>query len=247
MYFMDNSVLQDAILNGLISTHYQGNTLLGPQLLTNNQSSTIWQTLRQELLSCKDFTWSVAFITLDMLVPFKAVMADLAQQGVHGTIITSDYLNFNHPAMFEELQKIPNLTVRIADLNGFHTKGYLFNHGEYQTVIIGSANFTRSALLVNKEWNLKLSSRQEGSLFQQLTTELNAIKHESTVLTSEWIAEYRKNWQPPKTRVTQPEKLKNCKLKISSTDCKTAGVTRIFCCSNSALKASIEHVPRSKR
>lgn len=208
MYFMDNSVLQDAILNGLISTHYQGNTLLGPQLLTNNQSSTIWQTLRQELLSCKDFTWSVAFITLDMLVPFKAVMADLAQQGVHGTIITSDYLNFNHPAMFEELQKIPNLTVRIADLNGFHTKGYLFNHGEYQTVIIGSANFTRSALLVNKEWNLKLSSRQEGSLFQQLTTELNAIKHESTVLTSEWIAEYRKNWQPPKTRVTQPEKLK---------------------------------------
>ncbi|MCC4324789.1 DEAD/DEAH box helicase [Limosilactobacillus reuteri] len=205
---MDNSVLQDAILNGLISTHYQGNTLLGPQLLTNNQSSTIWQTLRQELLSCKDFTWSVAFITLDMLVPFKAVMADLAQQGVHGTIITSDYLNFNHPAMFEELQKIPNLTVRIADLNGFHTKGYLFNHGEYQTVIIGSANFTRSALLVNKEWNLKLSSRQEGSLFQQLAAELDAVKHESTVLTSEWIAAYRKNWQPPKPRVTQPEKLK---------------------------------------
>lgn len=208
MYFMDNSVLQDAILNGLISTQYQGNTLLGPQLLTNNQSSTIWQTLRHELLLCKNFTWSVAFITLDMLVPFKAVMADLAQQGVRGTIITSDYLNFNHPAMFEELQKIPNLTVRIADINGFHTKGYLFDHGEYQTVIIGSANFTRSALLVNKEWNLKLSSRQEGSLFQQLTAELNTVKHESTVLTSEWIAEYRKNWQPPKTRVTQPKKLK---------------------------------------
>ena len=51
---MDNSVLQDAILNGLISTQYQGNTLLGPQLLTNNQSSTIWQTLRHELLSCKN-------------------------------------------------------------------------------------------------------------------------------------------------------------------------------------------------
>src|SRR5699024_11269182 len=106
------------------------------------------------------FTWSVAINTVDMLVPFKTVMADLAQQGVHGTIITSNYLNFNHPTMFEELQKIPNLTVRIADLNGFHTKGYLFDHGKYQTVIIGSANFTRSALLVNKEWNLKLSSRR---------------------------------------------------------------------------------------
>ena len=60
---MDNSVLQDAILNGLISTQYQGNTLLGPQLLTNNQASTIWQTLRHELLLCKNFTWSVASVS----------------------------------------------------------------------------------------------------------------------------------------------------------------------------------------
>ncbi len=37
---------------------------------------------------------------------------------------------------------------------------------------------------------------------------MNAVKHESAVLSSEWIAAYRKNWQPPKTRVTQPEKLK---------------------------------------
>ncbi|WP_302117772.1 DUF3427 domain-containing protein [uncultured Limosilactobacillus sp.] len=204
---MDSLVLQDAILNGLISNQYQGNTLLGPQLLTNNQSATIWQTLRQELLSCKSFTWSVAFITLDMLVPFKAVMADLAKTGINGTIITSDYLNFNQPAVFEELQKIPNLTVEIADISGFHTKGYLFDHGEYQTMIIGSANFTRSALLVNKEWNLKLSSRQEGSLFQQLTTELNTVKRESNPLTSEWLAKYRMNWQPPETDLPRPKRL----------------------------------------
>lgn len=204
---MDSLVLQDAILNGLISNQYQGNMLVGPQLLTNNQSATIWQTLRQELLSCKSFTWAVAFITLDMLVPFKAVMADLARTGIGGTIITSDYLNFNQPAVFEELQKIPNLTVKIANLSGFHTKGYLFDHGEYQTMIVGSANFTRSALLVNKEWNLKLSSRQEGSLFHQLTTELDTIKQESNPLTSEWLAKYRMNWQPSETNLSRPKRL----------------------------------------
>ena len=63
--------------------------------------------------------------------------------------------------------------------------------GKYQTVIIGSANFTRSALLVNKEWNSEIKLPPRRKPFQQLTAELNAVKHESTVLTSEWIAEYR--------------------------------------------------------
>lgn len=194
---MNSSVLQDAILNGLVSGQYQGNALLGPQLLTNNQSTTIWQAVRQELLTCNGFTWSVAFITLDMLVPLKAVMADLAKQGVSGTIITSTYLNFNRPEVFEELQKIPNLTVKVTDVQGFHAKGYLFDHGEYQSMIIGSANFTRAALLVNKEWCLKISTQQEGALFQQLIAELQTIKQGSNTLTSKWIAEYRMKWQPP--------------------------------------------------
>ncbi|WP_076459195.1 DUF3427 domain-containing protein [Limosilactobacillus caccae] len=194
---MNDSVLKAAVLNGLVSTDYHGHQLVGPQLLTNDQTGTIWQTLRHELVTCQHFTWVVAFITADMLVPFKAVLADLAKQGITGTIITSDYLGFNRPAVFAELRKIPNLTVKIAAVNGLHAKGYLFDHGDYQTMVIGSANFTRAALLVNTEWSVKLSSRQQGGLFQQVKATLEEINRHSIPLDEQWLADYRGRWQAP--------------------------------------------------
>lgn len=202
---MEDSTFQAAVLNGLVSNKYHGQTQISPQLLTNDGENTIWETLRRELLTCQTFTWSVAFITTDMLVPLKAVMADLAQQGIQGTLITGDYLGFNQPRVFQELQKIPNLVVRIADMNGFHNKGYLFDHGDFQTMIIGSANLTRAALLTNHEWCLKISSRQTGTLFQQLSKELASFYQHSQVLTDKWLSDYQRHWQPqvPARRNTQ--------------------------------------------
>lgn len=132
-----------------------------------------------------------------MLVPLKAVMADLARSGVCGTIITSDYLGFNQPAVFAELMKIPNLTVKIAVVTGLHAKGYLFDHGDYQTMVIGSANFTRSALLVNKEWSVKLSSRRQGTFFSQVTETLEKLIQHSVALNEEWLNSYRLRWRAP--------------------------------------------------
>ncbi|MCG4650845.1 phospholipase D-like domain-containing protein, partial [Bifidobacterium longum] len=68
--------------------------------------------------------------------------------------MTSDYLYFNQPKAFNELLKIPGLTVRIAKVDGFHQKGYIFQHDGYQTIIIGSANLTENALMRNYEWSL---------------------------------------------------------------------------------------------
>ena len=74
---------------------------LGPSILSNNHDEKIWSILRNELYSCTGFTWAVAFITQDMLVPLKVVLADLAQKNVSGTLITGNYLNFNNPKVFE--------------------------------------------------------------------------------------------------------------------------------------------------
>ncbi|MGN1279092.1 MAG: hypothetical protein ACI4T4_00255, partial [Limosilactobacillus sp.] len=79
--------LKNAILNGLYDQRYRGHETLGPALLSN-QTEPLWLSLRRELLTCQSFTWAVAFITPNMLVPFKVVMADLAAKGVTGTIIT---------------------------------------------------------------------------------------------------------------------------------------------------------------
>ena len=191
--------IQEAILNGFYDQNYQGHELYGPQLLKNNRQEKIWFTLRQELLTAKGFTWAVAFVTADMLVPFKLVMADLAQKGISGTLITSTYLNFNDPKVFAELLKIPNLKVKISQKAGFHTKGYLFEHENYQTLIVGSANFTRSALLTNYEWALKVSTKSNAGLTQELKKQIDELKEHSRPLTPEWLKIYRKNWVKPKT------------------------------------------------
>lgn len=188
--------LQEAILNGLYDGDYQGSNLLTPQLLVNGREENLWTTLRYELLHSKSFTWAVAFIGENMLVPFKLVMADLAQQGISGTLITGDYLGFNSPKVFSELKKIPNLNVKIAQTDGFHAKGYFFDHGDYQTSVIGSANFTRSAMLKNYEWALKISSKQKATLTQNLYEKLVTLEDNALPLTDNWLDEYTQNWQP---------------------------------------------------
>ena len=195
-----NEPLQDAILNGLYDPKYPGHELLGPKLLQNNKQENIWLTLRQELLSCQSFTWAVAFVTQDMLVPFKVVMADLAKKNISGTLITGDYLGFNNPKVFRELLKIPNLTVKITPQSGFHAKGYLFEHEDWQTLVIGSANFTRSALLSNYEWALKISSKNNATLTEQIARQLHELKNDSMPLSESWIREYEQNWVKPQVQ-----------------------------------------------
>ena len=131
-----DNVLKEAILNGLYDKNEnKGNEFIGPQLVNNDDQDKIWFTLRQELMSCTSFTWAVAFISENMLVPFKLVMSELAKKGISGTLITGTYLGFNSPKVFKELMKIPNLKVRISEEAGFHAKGYIFNHEDYQTIL----------------------------------------------------------------------------------------------------------------
>ena len=198
MKAVDN-VLKEAILNGLYNKNKNnGNEFLSPQLVSNDKENKIWFTLRQELLSATSFTWAVAFISENMLVPFKLVMSELAKKGISGTLITGTYLGFNSPKVFKELMKIPNLKVRLSEEAGFHAKGYIFNHEDYQTILIGSANFTRSALLKNCEWGLKVTSHENGHLVQEVNNQIQIALTTSISLTNSWIREYEKNWQPVK-------------------------------------------------
>lgn len=190
-------IIKNAILNGLYSTNYLGNQSVTPQIVTNNSLSTIWETIHNELLTCEHFVWSVAFVTEDMLVPLKLVLADLAGKGVSGELITGTYLNFNSPKMFNELLKIHNLKVRINEKDGFHTKGYLFQHTDYITFCMGSANLTRAAMLRNYETLLKVSSGPDGSLTKQLSHYEEELRQSSHSLTKEWVETYEKTWVKP--------------------------------------------------
>lgn len=193
---MDN-LLQNSILNGLYDEHLPSQSRLTPRLLTNSKYDNLWFSLRKSLLTCSSFTWVVAFISENMLTPFKLIMEDLAKKQIKGTLITGAYLNFNSPKVFAELMKIPNLEVRISQQDGFHVKGYLFEQKDSQEMIIGSANFTRNALLENSEWALKVNTNKQAALTKQLASEIESLKANSFKLNQAWLDEYAANWVKP--------------------------------------------------
>lgn len=150
--------LRAGIEFGFIDDSVEASGRYQPALLTNQGGDTILDHLTDELHTTKGFTFAVAFVTEGGLIDIKSTLNDLAQKGIRGRLITSNYLDFNQPKVFKELLKLPNVDVRIINENGFHTKVYSFNHGDYTSVIIGSANLTQTALKKNFEWNLRVTS-----------------------------------------------------------------------------------------
>lgn len=180
---------------GFIDNSTQSLSRYQPALITN-QNGTVLDTLEDELRNAKSFTIAVAFVTSGGLLDLKSILADIATHGVRGKLITSTYLGFNNPDVFDDLLQIPNLDVKVLDQDGFHTKAYYFNHDNYSSVLIGSSNLTQNALKKNFEWNLRITSTQRGDVISNVKNELDNLWQQATPLTSSWIDDYRKDWRP---------------------------------------------------
>ncbi|MEB7756426.1 DEAD/DEAH box helicase [Staphylococcus xylosus] len=181
-----NQSLHKGFIDRTIS--HKGNFM--PKLLINNKDENVLSTIINELYKCNSFTISVAFITESGLASLKSHLYDLDQKGVHGKIITSNYLGFNTPKMYKELLKLKNVDVRLTDVNGFHAKGYVFNHENYASIIVGSSNLTSNALKVNYEHNILLSTQKNGDLVYNIKTQFDELWYKSTPLSDTWIREY---------------------------------------------------------
>lgn len=161
-----------------------------PELISNDGEVTMLRAIETELKKSSRFVFSVAFISSGALALLKQCLLDF--QG-RGTIITSTYLGFNDPDMFHELLALKNIDVHVYpdEASGFHPKGYLFDQESGQTVIVGSSNLTRKALLTNQEWNLKFAAAPEGQITEQVQQALERQLRKSEQLTPEWIEQYR--------------------------------------------------------
>jgi superfamily II DNA or RNA helicase/HKD family nuclease len=169
-----------------------------PKLLVNNsmKAENVLSTLVEELQNCKSFLFSVAFITESGLATLKSHLLDLKLKGIKGRILTSTFLNFNQPKVFKELMKIKNVEVRLSDLEGFHSKGYIFNHKSYYSLIVGSSNLTAHALKVNYEWNVKLTSHENGEIVHHFKDQFEEVWQNAKPLSDEWIEKYQQSYQP---------------------------------------------------
>lgn len=189
--------LLQSLSHGFIHNEQRAVETLKPKLLTNNANEQVLYPLLQELERCHAFSISVAFITTGGLTMLKAALADLAAKNRRGRILTSTYLQFNQPHMFKQLLRLPNVDVRVTPIQGFHAKGYIFEHSSYKTFIVGSSNLTESALKTNYEWNVKLNSLQDGDLIQKFEQQFEHVWQQATPLTEKWLKAYEQQYVAP--------------------------------------------------
>jgi len=168
-----------------------------PKLLVNepDENKNVLDTMLQQLGECKSFLFAVAFITESGLATLKAKLYDLAQKGIKGRILTSTFLQFNSPKVFRELLKLSHVEVRLAEVKGFHSKGYLFEHDNYHSFIVGSSNLTAAALKQNHEWNVKLNSLDNGDIVHHFLNQFENMWDKAIPLSEQWIDTYESQYK----------------------------------------------------
>lgn len=193
-----------------------------PQLLINNpaKNENILSSVLEQLSQCQSFMFIVAFVTESGLATLKTHFYDLKRKGIRGKLLTSTYLYFNHPKVFRELLKIENMDVRLTDLKGFHSKGYIFNNDEHHALIIGSSNLTAQALKMNYEWNVKLVLNPKDELLLRIRDQFEEVWDSASPLDNDWILNYERTYVQYKAKKIIEEEmsalLQEPKLTLSS-------------------------------
>jgi superfamily II DNA or RNA helicase/HKD family nuclease len=199
MDFRWDSPFRSDIAFGYIGKNAAAPQRHNPRMVLNHEGNTVLHTLLEELKGCETFTFSVAFVTPGAVA---LMIKELVEFDGVGRVITSDYLGFNSPDAFAELHKLRGfgIDVRLHNDTAFHPKGYIFEHRDIVTAVVGSSNLTKTALATNHEWNLKVSAATSSDLFSQISELVDREVLNSRPLTEEWIEEYRKTWIAPPSR-----------------------------------------------
>lgn len=210
-----HSDFNQSTLHSFVDHQIQAKAHLKADVFTNQSYDTqLLSGIIDRLQNVKSFDIAVAFVTKPGLSLLKTILLDLSLRGITGRLLTSDYLTFNHPDTFKELLKISNLEVKISTKQGFHAKGYFFHYKNYSTTIIGSSNLTANALKINYEWNLAVTSYQNGDIYKKL---LNIFEDEwksSELLSLDFIDEYTIKFQ----KKNKSHQVDNSVLEVDNTD-----------------------------
>lgn len=188
---------------GFIDCNYTSLEKYHPKLIVNDhkRGMRVLTSLVNELQLCDEFYFSVAFISNSGVAALVSVLEELEKGGrVKGKILTSQYLNFTQPKALRRLLQFRNIELRIVTEGSFHAKGYIFKKNDQYSFIIGSSNLTQEALGSNKEWNIKLSSLENGLVMQNIRREFEYAFDNATIVDESWIQEYEKIYREIQSR-----------------------------------------------
>lgn len=219
------SEIMKAAETGFVNGFIDSNLALRPKLIINdhNNGTKVLSDITSELTKCKEFMLCVAFITSSGITPLLETLRYLEKNNIKGRIITTNYLNFSEPKALKKLLSFKNLSLKMYCKDNFHTKGYIFKHEDYYKVIVGSSNLTQSALTKNKEWNITVSSLEEGALTESVLKEFEIMWKDAENLTSDLIDTYENIYKKQREytkksiipRITQ-YKLKPNKMQVAA-------------------------------
>lgn len=191
--------LQQGLTTAFMNQAISSNLAYRPQFISNNyrEGRKVFSSIENELLSCEEFSISVAFITMGGITPLLQTLRELECRGIPGRILTTDYLAFSDPKALRILANFKNIELKMFVTEnakeGFHTKGYIFKKKEIYRMIVGSSNMTLSALTKNREWNTKIVSTDQGEYAQNLVSEFEQLWNaEESLLFEQFIESYTK-------------------------------------------------------
>ena len=184
--------IQNAVTTGFVDDQFDSFLDYRPSILTNEPviNEKVLSTILDELRTCESFFLSVAFITSGGVASLFGTLLDLGSKGIKGKILVSEYLNFTEPEALRKILQLTNVELKIARNSDFHSKGFMFTHKSYYTIIIGSSNITHGALTKNKEWNLKVTAHKDSELFKNTIIEFENVFEKSHPVTPEYLEKY---------------------------------------------------------
>lgn len=200
---MSNSfinVFTNSLATGFIDKTQESEHLYRPMLLVNKKvpKEKVLSAILQELNFCNEFCISVAFVTTSGIAALLNSLIELEKKGVKGKVLVSQYLNFTQPEALKRLLKFKNIDLKIATTSSSHSKGYIFKTEDHYNIIIGSSNWTSSALTVNKEWNLKVSGLHSSEIVDKVLSEFESDFKEATRVDAGYISEYEEIYKTAK-------------------------------------------------
>ena len=203
--------LKQGLSTAFINQEISSNLAYKPQFVSNNykEGRKVISSIEDELLSCEEFAISVAFITMGGITPLLQTLRELEQRCIPGKILTTDYLTFSDPKALQMLANFKNIELKMYVTanakEGFHTKGYIFKKEEMYRIIVGSSNMTLSALTINREWNTKIVSTEQGEYTQNVVAEFEQLWNAQQSLSFEQFIEAYTNVYT-KNKIIQKQK-----------------------------------------
>ncbi len=193
----EKELIYEGIETAFINYNNQSNVAYKPQFISNDykEGRKVISTLEDELLKCDKFDISVAFITDGGIAPLLQTLKLLESKNIKGRILTTDYLGFNDPKALKKLTQFKNIELKMymteSSGEGFHTKGYMFKNKDIYRIIIGSSNMTQKALSVNREWNTKIVSTEQGEYAKEILSEFEGLwESKYTLAYEDFIEKY---------------------------------------------------------